>query len=90
MTFEKVLENFKNHSYIRRECWGENLFVQLRNDSETPLIRMVQFVDCDPMNDSVSIKAMQKIGLSPKQIRLLDNDVRFSAEDILEDDWSLE
>ena len=51
---------------------------------------MVQFVDCDPMNDSVSIKAMQKIGLSPKQIRLLDNDVRFSAEDILEDDWSLE
>lgn len=90
MTFEKVLENFKNHSYIRRECWRENLFVQLRNDSETPLIRMVQFVDCDPMDDSVSIKAMQKIGLSTKQIRLLDNDVRFSAEDILADDWSPE
>ena len=90
MAFEKVLENFKNQSYIKRECWGENLFVQLRNDSETPLIRMVQFVDCDTMYDNVSIKAMQKIGLSPKQIRLLDNDVRFSAEDILADDWNIE
>ena len=90
MLFKEILENFKKHSYIRRECWGENLFVQLRDDSETPLIRMVQFVECDPFNDTVSMKAMRITGMTPKQIHVLNNDIRFSAEDILASDWSIE
>jgi hypothetical protein len=89
MTFEKIIEKFKKHSYIRRECRGKNLFVQLRDDSETPLIRMVQFVECDSMNDTVSMKAMRMTGMTLKQIQVLNNDIRFSAEDILASDWSI-
>ena len=41
MTFPEIFENFKNHSYIRRESWEENSFIQLRNTE--PLIRLVTF-----------------------------------------------
>ena len=41
MTFPEIFENFKNHSYIRRESWEENSFIQLRNTK--PLIRLVTF-----------------------------------------------
>lgn len=41
MTFPEIFENFKNHSYIRRESWEENSFIQLRNTKS--LIRLVTF-----------------------------------------------
>ncbi len=41
MTFPEIFEQFKNHSYIRRESWEENSFIQLRNTK--PLIRLVTF-----------------------------------------------
>lgn len=41
MTFPEIFENFKNHSYIRRESWEKNSFIQLRNTK--PLIRLVTF-----------------------------------------------
>jgi len=41
MTFPDIFEKFKNHSYIRRESWEENSFIQLRNTK--PLIRLVTF-----------------------------------------------
>ena len=41
MTFPEIFEQFKNHSYIRRESWEENSFIQLRNTE--PLIRLITF-----------------------------------------------
>lgn len=41
MTFPEIFEQFKSHSYIRRESWEENSFIQLRNTE--PLIRFVTF-----------------------------------------------
>ena len=41
MTFPEIFEQFKNHSYIKRESWEENSFIQLRNTK--PLIRLVTF-----------------------------------------------
>ena len=45
MTFTEIFENFKNHSYIRRECWSEDVFIQLRNTAT--LIRLVMFATTD-------------------------------------------
>ena len=41
MTFPEIFEQFKNHSYIRRESWSEDVFIQLRNTAT--LIRLVKF-----------------------------------------------
>lgn len=41
MTFPEIFEEFKNHSYIRRTSWSENVFIQLRHSTE--LIRLVNF-----------------------------------------------
>ena len=41
MTFPEIFEQFKSHSYIRRESWSEDTFVQLRNTAT--LIRLVVF-----------------------------------------------
>ena len=41
MTFPEIFEQFKNHSYIRRESWSNDTFIQLR--STTTLIRLVVF-----------------------------------------------
>ena len=41
MTFPEIFENFKNHSYIRREIWRKDVFIQLRHT--TVLIRLVNF-----------------------------------------------
>lgn len=43
MTFVEIFENFKNHSYIRRESWSEDVFIQLRST----LIRLVMFATAD-------------------------------------------
>lgn len=71
MTFTEIFENFKNHSYIRRECWSEDVFIQFRNTA--PLIRLVMF----ETSDTAKMKA----------INTLNNDVRLSAEDLIADDW---
>ena len=71
MTFTEIFENFKNHSYIRRECWSEDVFIQLRNTAT--LIRLVMFATADTSK--------------MKAINTLNNDVRLSAEDLLADDW---
>jgi hypothetical protein len=41
------------------------------------------------MYDTVSMKAMRMTGMTPKRIQVLNNDIRFSAEDILATDWSI-
>lgn len=41
MTFVEIFENFKNHSYIRRESWSKDVFIQLRHTAL--LIRLVKF-----------------------------------------------
>jgi hypothetical protein len=41
MSFPEIFEKFRSHSYIRRESWSEDTFIQLR--STTNLIRLVYF-----------------------------------------------
>jgi hypothetical protein len=74
MTFTEIFENFKNHSYIRRECWSEDVFIQLRNTAT--LIRLVMFATADTSKTK-----------SIKSINTLNNDVRLSAKDLIADDW---
>jgi len=71
MTFVEIFENFKNHSYIRRESWSKDTFIQLRNT--TTLIRLVMFVTADASK--------------MKDIYILNNDIRLSAKDLIADDW---
>lgn len=71
MTFAAIINNFKNHDYIRRESWPSNTFIQLRLTCN--LIRYVAFID----SDTTDIPEM----------RIINNDVRFSAEDVLAEDW---
>jgi hypothetical protein len=71
MTFVEIFEKFKNHSYIRRESWSENTFIQLRHTAN--LIRFVMFATADTPN--------------MKAINVLNNDIRLSADDLLADDW---
>ena len=71
MTFPEIFDKFKNHDYIRRECWSKDLFIQYR--STAPLIRMVMFATADTSK--------------MKAINTLDNDIRISAEDLLANDW---
>ena len=71
MTFVKIFEKFKNHSYIRRESWSEHTFVQLRRT--TTLFRLVMFATADtPKMNAVNT---------------LNNDIGLSADDLLADDW---
>jgi hypothetical protein len=71
MKFTEIFEEFKNHSYIRRESWSEDVFVQL--GSTANLIRLVMFAT----SDTPKMKA----------INTLNNDIRLTAEDLLADDW---
>lgn len=71
MTFPEIFDKFKSHSYIRRESWSPNVFIQFRYT--TPLIRLVMFATS---NES-----------KMKAINTLDNDTRISAEDLLANDW---
>lgn len=43
MTFYQIFSNFKNHEYIRRRNWNEEVFIQYR--TTTDLIRMVQLFE---------------------------------------------
>ena len=71
MTFPEIFEKFKNHSYIRRKSWTENIFIQLRITE--PLIRLVMFATSDTPN--------------MKAINTLNSDMHLNAEDLLADDW---
>lgn len=71
MTFPEIFDKFKNHSYIRRESWNKDLFIQYR--STAPLIRMIIFATADTSQ--------------MKAINTLDNDIRISAEDMMANDW---
>ena len=73
MTFPEIFDNFKNHSYIRRESWSKHVFAQYRH--AVPLIRLVWFTD-DNMEDS-----------RKSAVDTLSNDFKFTAEDLLADDW---
>ena len=73
MTFPEIFDNFKNHSYIRRESWSKHVFAQYRH--AVPLIRLVWFTD-DNIEDS-----------RKSAVDTLSNDFKFTAEDLLADDW---
>jgi hypothetical protein len=71
MKFTEIFDKFENHSYIRRESWSEDTFVQLRSTAN--LIRLVMFATADTSK--------------MKAINTLNNDIRLTAEDLLADDW---
>ena len=71
MKFTEIFDKFENHSYIRRESWSEDTFVQLRSTAN--LIRLVMFATADTPK--------------MKAINTLNNDIRLTAEDLLADDW---
>ena len=71
MKFIEIFDKFESHSYIRRESWSDDTFIQLR--STTNLIRLVMFATADT--------------LKMKAINTLNNDIRLTAEDLLADDW---
>ena len=72
MTFAEIFDNFKNHSYIRRKSWSKHVFAQYRRT--VPLIRLVWFTD--GIDDSCK-----------SAVDTLSNDFKFTAEDLLGDDW---
>ena len=71
MTFPEIFDKFKNHSYLRRESWSPEVFINLRYS--TPLVRLVMFATSDTPN--------------MKAINTLNNDIRLSTDDLLADDW---
>jgi len=87
MTFTEIFENFKNHSYIRRECWSEDVFIQLRNTAK--LIRKVIFKLCEnnDFQSEIMYESYRKMNKLPKKIVMLDDDIKLSAEDLIADDW---
>ena len=85
MTFIEIFENFKNHSYIRRESWSKDVFIQYRHT--TPLIRLIKFEEIP--NDLTTIHGLtcERANQHARIIVLLDNDIRITAEDLFADDW---
>ena len=73
MTFPEIFGNFKNHSYIRRKSWSKHVFAQYRH--AVALMRLVWFTD-DNIEDSCK-----------SAVDTLSNDFKFTAEDLLADDW---
>lgn len=48
MTFTEIFEAFKNHCYIRRNCWDKKLYIQYRVTVNS--IRLVQLEsECFPV-----------------------------------------
>ena len=89
MTFVEIFNEFKNHSYIRRKCWSNDVFINLRYTS--PLIREVVFkiYEENDFQSKVMYETYKKINQLPKKIVILNNDVRLSADDLLADDWEI-
>lgn len=87
MTFPEIFENFKNHSYIRRESWDEDVFIQLRNTVK--LIRKVVFKLCEnnDFQSEIIYESYRKMNRLPKKIVMLNDDIKLSAEDLIADDW---
>ena len=74
MTFTEIFNKFKNHSYIRRESWSENVFINLSDTSMKIRLVMLATSDTPHMN----------------AINKLNDDMRLSAEDLLATDWITE
>ena len=85
MTFIEIFENLKNHSYIRRESWSKNVFIQYRHNA--PLIRLIKLEEIPNDLNTVVGLAREKTNQHGMQIVLLDNDIRITAEDLFTDDW---
>ena len=87
MTFPEIFEKFKNHSYIRRKCWSNDVFIQYRHTAH--YIREIVFKISEENNFSsqVMYEAYKKLDRLPKIIHLINNDIRLSAEDLFADDW---
>ena len=73
MTFPEIFDNFKNHSYIRLKSSSKHVFAQYIH--AVPLIRLVWFT-ADNIEDSCK-----------SAVDTLSNDFKFTAEDLLADDW---
>jgi len=71
MTFPEIFESFKNHEYVRRKCWHNDVFVQYRIPVD--LIRLVQFIE-----------GSQAYADQPF---VISNDTRLTASDLFADDW---
>lgn len=89
MTFPEILDKFKNHCYIRRKSWSNNVYIHYKESS--PLIRQVLI---KPINEidiytgfNIQCQAYQKMGYIPGFIQLLSNDIRLCADDLFADDW---
>ena len=85
MTFVEIFENFKNHSYIRRESWSKDVFIQYRHTA--PLIRIIKFEEMPNDLNTIVGLAREKANQHGKQIVLINNDIRLSADDLLAEDW---
>lgn len=85
MSFSEILEDFKNHKYIRRESWAENMFIQLSPSNST--IQSIQFEDIPNNLKSFTVIANEALGIKPKSIFIIDTDIRLTADDILANDW---
>ena len=87
MTFPEIFEQFKSHSYIRRESWNEDVFIQLRNTVK--VIRKVIFKLCEnnDFQSEIMYESYRKMNKLPKKIVMLNDDIKLSAEDLLADDW---
>lgn len=49
MTFTEILDAYKNHKYIRRQAWSDNIYMQLMESTDDQLTRMVM------INDEVTV-----------------------------------
>lgn len=63
MTFPEIFEKFKSHSYIRRESWSKDVFIQLKHTEK--LIRVVIFKDGktpDTLNNITQLRIEDLLG----------------------------
>ena len=85
MTFIEIFDKFKNHSYIRRESWSKDVFIQYRHTAQ--LIRLIKFEELPNDLNTVIGLTRERVNQHVKQIVLLDNDIRITAEDLFAEDW---
>jgi hypothetical protein len=85
MTFTEIFDNLKNHSYIRRESWSKDVFIQYRHTA--PLIRLIKFEELSNDLNTVIGLSREKANQHGRQIIILNNDIRITAEDLFANDW---
>ena len=67
MTFIELFENLKNHSYIRRESWSKDVFIQYRHTA--PLIRLIKFEEIPNDLAAVDAAIREYYGMEPNIIK---------------------